>query len=249
MARYEIIVHLWAKQLPQYAAFAAYQISSLLRNPPERCQVQYTVCYCPEDAAARSVLDAFDERAWPTTVALKRYPMNHGDLCRRGIGRDRLARVTTADVVYFAGIDYQWGPGALYALIQASLNNPDAIVYPGTVLTNQTHAMGDAAVQRAFRRPWGEILENDPAEFVPTRIPRPIGCLQVIAGDVARSKGYLPPHSRFLRPASRWMRTFEDRVARSYLGLRYEAAMVPNLYRMRHSKQGRFVDLRGQSIK
>jgi hypothetical protein len=235
----ECVVHIWSGQLQQYAHLAHYQLSSLYLYPPENCSVTYTACFCPDDEPTVELLAAFAERHHPR-IKLTPHPMPKERLCRRAIGRNECARDTTADVVWFCGCDYHYGQGCLDAIVDASLANPNAMIYPESVQIHKTHAIGDMAIKRASEHAWDELLQIDPSEFKPERLRTAIGCLQIVPGEIARSKGYLPDHPKYQQPVKKWARTFEDIYARRAFGLPCVPVQIPNLYRLRHSKQGRF---------
>jgi len=244
------VVHVWAGQLAQYAHFAHYQLSSLFLNPPEKCRVTHTTCHCLEDDATIQLLSVFMRMQPPETVNLRFHLMERSRLMRRAIGRNERTRMTTADVVWFAGCDYLYGPGCLDAIATEALKHPNRVCFPRQILRNKSHADGDRLVAEDAARVaaspahWGALIQPK-CDWEPQRINRPIGCLQIVSGDRARERGYLPNVAKYQKPAETWKRTFEDRAARAALGPEKQGIDVPNLYRLRHSKQGRFADAGG----
>jgi len=255
----QFIVHCWAGQLDQYAHFLRYQLSSLWLYPPETCLISYSLCYDHEDTTTARMWRAFlkDSRR-PACVGLHGDSFDRRHLMRRAIGRHLCAKDNCADIVWFGGVDYVFGPGCIDTIVQAASKNPQRIIYPCIVRASKTHDIGDRAVQRSRESTWapdaGEmpLLDIDRREFGLQRIKRPIGCLQIVSGDVAREHGYVPHAPKYHKPANCWQRTYEDAEHRKYLkqhGIRPLAIRVPHLYRLRHSKQGRFVNDQGEPLK
>lgn len=239
MTTLEIVSHTWSGQLQQYAHLAHYQLSSLILHPPQNCHVTYTACFCPDDEPTVELLASFAGRTHPN-VSWNWHPMTRERLCRRAIGRNECALASKADVVYMAGADYAWLSGCLDAIVAASLANPNAMIYPDTIEIHKNHTVGDRAVKRAAKHSWDELIEIDPLEFKPEKLKTAIGCLQIIPGDVARAKGYLPDHPKYQKPVKKWARTYEDIHARRYYDLPCVPVEIPEIYRLRHSKAGRF---------
>jgi hypothetical protein len=247
----ELIVHCWAGQLRQYADFLRYQLSSLLLHPPENCRVQHTLCCSHDDAPTVSAWFNADSHPVPPNVAFRIHPMTQPHLWRRAIGRHECARASNADVVWFGGVDYTFGRGCLDEVVACATHSPRRLCYPRIIRIHKTHEMGDTAACRASRAPPGSLMAIDPSEFRSHRIRRPIGCLQIVPGDAARKYGYVPGMARFHKPAGRWRRTHEDKYYRKVMakaGYQQLAIKPPNLFRLRHSRQGRFVNLLGKPL-
>ena len=95
----EIVSHCW-----RYAHLLAYQLSSLVNFPPTKARVRMTVFHASEDEATRRMLEFFGGIPVPG-VAWNWQVLTPPELFRRSIGRNRIARATTADWVWFTDCD------------------------------------------------------------------------------------------------------------------------------------------------
>lgn len=233
----ETVNHAWL-----YSRLLTFHLSAYLLQPPQRCRVLATICHAPaaDDPQTAAVLDYFRRQPLPDTVAWNFVEMPRRELCRRAIGRNRCCLASRADYVLLGDIDYIFGPGALdaaaEAMAAATACGPK-IMYPIYTLASRDHAAGDAEIERVTAP---GIVDLTAGYYSPQRLKTAIGGAQWIPGDFARKRGYLPQHRRFQRPADAWKRTFEDRVFRAASGLPVVGLEVPNVYRIRHSKRGRF---------
>lgn len=235
----EIIAHCW-----NYDRLATLFLSQFALHPPH-VPTQVTVCYSTDDERTSAVLREFDYILAKTpTVTLAPHVLETPRLLRRGIGRDECGRATTADFVLFADIDYLLGPGAVDA-IAAEMNHARTLCGPLRLFFPRTagwssHEDGDWMIGSVV----GPMVRDvDATAFTTVRMPKPIGGVQWTTGYVTRMFGYLPAGHRFLRPANVWRRTFEDSAARKWWGgngVQTIAINVPNVWRVRHSKRGRF---------
>ena len=107
----ELVTHCYAVDYPHFSKLLAYQLSSL-ELYAAKDMVSIVVCYCPDDKNTCSVLDFFEEQ---TNVNINRIEMPPDTLGRRSIGRNKAAKMTKADVVWFVDCDYFYGKGCLEA--------------------------------------------------------------------------------------------------------------------------------------
>lgn len=251
----EVITHCWSGPGGQYAKLLAYQIASLLRHPP-KCHVTLTVASDDDDEPVEAIYQSFwecprddarenERRVVPgpvngdlihiaPTVTLRTeswYP-----LCvfQRPVIRNERALNTKADYVWFADADYLFGDGCLDALVQITgrLGN---LFFPRTTMISRDHATGDRYI--AAPTP----LPIDPADFVPKVEKRAIGGIQIVPGVIARTYGYLP-NTKWQTPAPEGTNTIigfrADARYRQALGNRGKPIDLPNLFRLRHSRDG-----------
>ncbi|MBN8627379.1 MAG: hypothetical protein J0M17_18025 [Planctomycetes bacterium] len=207
-------------------------------HPPSQVEVKVTVFCASEsdDAETRKVMNFFLRLTPPASVVLQLWELPMEQLLRRSIGRNLAARATRADWVWLADCDMAFGEGALDALQQELTPKDMILAFPSQVLIHQTHAIGDAAIQRVL--PGAGLLDVRSAEFVPKKYYRAIGGAQIVLGEVIRKSGYCPQR-RWQRPAERWYPTKEDIIFRRQLGTPGVAIDVPNVFRLRHSQCGR----------
>lgn len=187
----EIVTHCW-----RYSRLLAYQLSSLILNPPVSTRVKTSVFCDPHDLRTVKVVKFFAFAASPIdNVEIAMVNHNVPALFNRAIGRNQAALSTQADVVWFADCDYLFGLECLDTLANhAALKRvkQNQCHYPDKVLRNITQAHGDE-----YARRWAPktILNVDPAHFAPHRPPRAIGGIQIVSGDAARKLGYAPQHA------------------------------------------------------
>jgi hypothetical protein len=235
MLTLQVISHCW-----QYERALAFHLSALYLHPPATCRAIATVFYCPDDEPVCRALDYFRGLPEPPAVTLDPRPIDQPRLCRRAIGRNLAARETTADFVLFSDVDYLFGPGALDAAAAALLATNEtrpALCHPRHIWQSIDHCRGDEELARASEP---QLIDVEQTRYELVRIPRGIGGVQWVPGPWARERGYLPDSERYQAPADVWKRTYCDRIFRAYSGLPEIALDVPGMYRLRHSKRGRF---------
>ena len=228
----EIVTHCY-----RYSRLLCYQLSSLLLNPPAvPTQVTVFTSLCDENTL--QAVDYFSNlglnvRAWP----LKRV-----ELFRRSIGRNLAARATEASVVWFADCDYWFGNGSIDSLTQC---DEDFLYMPQQVWVNKTHSDGDRMIERlALGR--ARLVDIRHEDFMDRRVRRAIGGIQIVTGDTARTHGYLETwrKGRYMRlsPDNGFQRCAMDSQYRKMLlqqGIAPRSIEIPNVYRLRHSTDGR----------
>jgi hypothetical protein len=237
----ELVTHAWAGTLDQYAILLRLQLSSLVLNPAP-CDVVASVCYSSDDPATMEVLADFEDC---DAFELKRWPLEHGKLFRRCIGRNLAALDSKADIVWFTDVDHCFGNGCLAALHEVF--GQMTAMHPTRVLISYDPegdhwARGDDIID-ATRGHRG-VVDFEKTTFAPRREGHAWGGLQIVSGDLAREIGYLNwdkawhvpvQGNRFL--SCRGDVPFRRRVHKHGTGwTRYK---LPSIYRVRHSKMGR----------
>lgn len=227
----EIVSHCW-----RYHHLLVYQLSSLVLHPPEECRVTMTVFHASEDEGTVETLDFFGRRS-PPNVTWNWQALSRGELFRRAIGRNRAALTTSADWIWFSDCDVIFDRGALDAAARELRGRDDLLCFPRehgiTDLLEDEHPLlrkGSNTMQ---------VLEIDPAAFVPEVRDKAVGGFQILRGDVARIVGYCDPVPFYQRPVSSWQKTYEDRTFRWILGTHGTPIDIPGLYRIRHLVKGR----------
>jgi hypothetical protein len=231
----EVVSHCW-----QYAHLLAYQLSSLVNFPPTRACVRMTVFHAVEDTCVRALLDYFGAIEVPN-VTWNWQVLLPGELFRRSIGRNRAARGTTADWVWFADCDILFHRDCMDALADQLQGRQDPLVYPKEERVTAMLEETDPLLMAERDRP--RVVDIDPAEFkLLPNPPRAKGAYQIVHGDVARQRGYCEQLKVFQRPAPRWAKTYEDSAYRWLLGFDGVGLDVPGVYRIRHVRKGRYGD-------
>lgn len=229
-----VITHCWAVDLPQFAKFLQYQLSSLVLYPPE-VEHLIEVRYCPDDRATADVVNFF---AIELGSRIGLSPMQPPErLFRRAIGRNEAALSSHTELVWHTDCDYLFGPGCLDGLWRSwnGLAEFASMVFPRQIFTMANHSDGDLVAANRMVR-----VSNIPfGLFVPQRIKKAFGGLQIVPGSLARKHGYLDGHRKYQRTLSRPFANFHDDVAYRKTMLKIGPIVpvdVPNLYRLRHTK-------------
>lgn len=240
MKTIEIVSHLYGIELPHYVGAFKYHLSSLVLHPPRRCDVSITVCYCPADRLAVELLRWFGEH-----TGLRLDLLSYDDplvLGRRCIGRNDAAKITRADIVWFADGDFVFHEGCLDALAALEWPSDAVLLFPRRYMIHREHATGD----RISADPTPGLIEavTDPAEWVETGHSVAIGGIQIASGDFCREHGYLDGQRKWMKPHVRpFADTLDDRAFRLYAeaksGFRQRKIDLPGLYRIRQTVNAR----------
>lgn len=233
MRSVELVCHCYAEKHDVFARLLTAQLSSLVLWPP-KCSVRVTVFTAPSDPAFEVVKSELGMALWslPQPVRLMTFAAEKQLLFRRSILRNKAAKETTADIVWFADADYLFGEGCLDRLAERTFKT--RLVFPSEYRVHRSHAIGDAEIERI--KP-GKLFTPDLTLFEPSRVGFAIGGLQIVSGDTAREFGYLngdPKWQKPVDPALGFQDTKEDKHFRKAMG-GSSPINLPRLYRMRHS--------------
>jgi hypothetical protein len=239
----DIVTHVYCPPgLSCYAKHLLWQYASLRRySPPEVC-VRLKVCASFHDkttmAILARVLDDDSRRATPE-FAVVPVLLDQERLFRRAIGRNIATNATLADVVWYTDADYLFGDGCLDAV--ARLVRPDQCAMPARVKISTDHETGQRMVDDPPLDDDGWPVIDD-TRFSERRERVAIGGLQIVGGDVVRERGYLREDREWQQPvdASLGFRSCKCDVAfRRYVGQPFVRLDIPNVYRIRHTSDGR----------
>ena len=197
-----------------------------------------TVFYTSEDCGTETVLDWFGKQEAPGVKwNWQEQPLL--EACKRSIGRNLAALATEADWVWFCDADY-WFTSECWDEFTTIGSIEAALFFPRVVNTHRTHELGDMCIERALRTPG--TVAADVKEFEPRVMRKAIGGIQIARGDVCRAQGYLRDSRRAQAPRKEavFARNKEDVWFRRQLGTSGQAVALPGVYRIRHSKAGRY---------
>lgn len=241
MSSIEIVSHCYnSDEVPIYSSLAQLQFSSLLLNPPS-IDTTISVCYTSEDQLTVEVINWFRyEIRNIKTLHLKDFCLPKEKLFRRAIGRNIVAKSSSADVIWFVDCDYLFRFTCTLSLAHYYCLKSDCnMVYPEAVNINITHGLGDGYIERASKYlPY--IIQIDPDHFTSKKQRKAIGGIQVVRGDYCREHGYLDG-TRWMNPVNtnKGFRSCKcDVPFRKQVG-KSEAVDIPGVYRVRHSFCGR----------
>jgi hypothetical protein len=233
----EIVSHCW-----NYAHLLAYQLTSLVENPPHSASVTMTVFYSPEDERTAALLGWFGSIDVPG-VEWNWQPIDRRLLFRRSIGRNLAALATRADWVWFTDCDVVFHRNCLDSLAAALEGRREILVHPAeewtTPLLPDDHPLLLAAAAGPPR-----TVGIDPSLFSPRPVGEAKGPMQITHGDVARAAGYCSTIPIYQKPADRWRKAHEDRAFRWLLRTDGTALPIDGVYRIRHATKGRYADPR-----
>jgi len=234
-----LITHCYAVELPQFATFLRYQLSSLVLNPPA-VPFLIEVRYSPDDKRTAEVVNEFSVLLGAQIGLSPMQPPEQ--LFRRAIGRNEAALSSHADLVWFTDCDYLFGPGCLDGLWEQwnGLEQFASMLYPARIMTMKSHEDGDELVESDLD---ADTFEETPGldgiEFKVQKVHKAFGGLQIIPGSLARKHGYLDGSRRYQKPLAKPFSNFHDDVAFRKSCLQHGPIVpveIPNLYRLRHSK-------------
>ncbi len=232
----EIVCHCW-----NYAHLLVYQLSSLVNFPPTGATVTMTVLHAREDEKTRAMLAFFAAITVPG-VTWNWLELPRQELFRRGIGRNRIARQTKADWVWFTDCDIVFHRGCLDGLAAELQGRRDRMTYPRG--ENITTLLDENDPLLATKHHEPRVLDIDAGKFEFQTMRHATGGYQIVHGDIARACGYCEQLKFFQRPVERWSKAFEDRSFRWLMGTGGVPLEVPGVYRIRHRQKGRYGDNR-----
>lgn len=230
----EIVTHCYCPPtVDVYARMLRWQFSSLHRNDLAE-RVQWSICYTPGDRLTSSTLvDVM--RANRRIGAIVGLALEPGELFRRAIGRNKVSKISRADIVWYTDVDYLFEGSSLSDCFDICVDD-GKLYHPVSVLTHASHELGDSEVRSS------DTMFPIPhkANFKPKRT-RAIGGVQIVTGNTARRIGYLAG-TRYMKPvdASAGFRScICDARYRSRSGLERFGVLIRDVYRLRHTVDGR----------
>lgn len=229
----EIVSHCW-----QYAHLLAYQLSSLVNFPPTRARVRMTVFHALEDTRTREMLEFFGGIQAPN-VRWNWQALSPPELFRRAIGRNRVARATHADWIWFTDCDIVFHRDCLNTLARELQGRRDLLAYPKFERITPMLEETDPVLAAERDRP--RVVDIDTAQFtLAANPPKAKGAYHIVHGDAARQCGYCEQIPVYQRPVPRWAKTFEDSAFRWLLDTDGVGLDVPGVHRIRHVHKGRY---------
>jgi hypothetical protein len=228
----EIVSHCW-----KYAHFLIYQLSSLVRFPPQKAHVTMTVYYCREDTTTVALLNYFGSLQVPN-VTWNWRELPRQALFRRAIGRNEAALNTKADWIWFTDCDLMFREDCLDGLADVLQGRKDVLVYPR--IERCTSLLSNEDPMLAIDWNNLQVVDVDTTQFEEFVRTRATGPLQITHADVARACGYCDSLSYYQRPSETWCKAYEDRAFRWLLRTQGVPLEIPGVYRIRHVFKGRY---------
>jgi len=241
------IVHCWNPPgNDQYAQHLRFLLASRIHYPPTKCKSYLYICHAG-DPATMSVMHEFKEVLIGDNCSTAWCYAAPEQLFRRAILRHRLSYETFCDIVHFADVDYFYGPGCLDSIAEV-MDRSSGLCIPSHYWICRDHLTGDDIVEEA--RFEAALPKAELSLFNRKQQKVAIGGLQFVGGDLARRVGYFCGERR-MRPvdAARGFRSCRcDKWWRQYNKLKATRVGIENLYRLRHSSDGRDFDETGKFL-
>lgn len=243
-----IVVHAYAKQLPQYAVFLRAQLSSLIKYKPATVMCYVSVCCNGQDERVMRVIQDFAPLMGRSLHVLL---LPEPELFRRSIGRNRIALSSKEEICWLADADHLFGPGCLASLWnQWKMIEGPVIAWPKSLLIQSHHVLGDDFVQDNLDTTGliemsdigiAEFCNQEPSPmFEEKKYHSAIGGVQIVSGSFMREHGYLRDSPKWQQPRTdgKPFGDFRDDVKfRSFClsKMKGVALDIPHLYRLRHT--------------
>ena len=231
----EIVSHCYGGDLPIYPHLLRAQGLSLIHLSQHKCSVVWTICYDPDEKAVVGVLDELEAELAARRVKIRRIPLPIGHIFERAIGRNIAAMSTDANCVWFCDCDYLFAGGCLDDAIKETDLYYDCIVFP-QVVSVTSHVDGDAIIHHMEAK---QPLAVDVLSTFGARSEmKAIGGIQIVSGELAKSRGYLNEWLKWMKPATDTSKgnfsTRSDVKYRSYIGKSVPRGFA-GTHRIRHS--------------
>ena len=140
MKSVELVVHCWARLHSFYAAALNYQLSSLVLYPA-KSTVSVAVCCTPEDELTLAVIEYFRNRH---QVPIRSVVLSIPEIGRRAIGRNKAAKTTESDFVWFTDADVFFEGTAFDTLVHADWPKDVSLAFPN-------HFRWDVSIRKGNR--------------------------------------------------------------------------------------------------
>lgn len=254
----EIVSHVYAGPLKQYATMMRFQISSLLLYPALNDLIHYRafVADRENDPATWEVIDMMEPLLAASINCYATFTiLPLGELFRRAIGRHRACCELgdRVNIVWFTDVDYVFGEGCIEAIAMNTIDDKmPELSYPEYYYINNDHETGDRLCSEAEAQENG-LLKVDKKDFARRR-GRAIGGQFIVRADVAR-RGYVGTKKL------KWLATVDpdDGFHQCRCDVQFKATMkeqdrtweaipLPNVMRIRHTRDGRAYRIDGTTI-
>jgi len=227
------VSHCYAVEHSHFSRAMLLQAASLARYEGPH-QIIYGLCYSPDDWITSDRITNII--SWPSPMKFSLNPMPINMLGKRCIGRNLLAKQTSADVVWFTDVDHLFTAECINTLLEMDWPDGVSLRYPGLIQISRDHVTGDRTMNRhTVNLP--HTFEINPDDYVDKKYARAIGGVQIVSGQYAREHGYLDGTS-WIGPCRKPFRTFKDDIAfrsRCSQDGRIERIDLPGVFRVRHS--------------
>ncbi|MFQ3210242.1 MAG: hypothetical protein ACI9HU_001745 [Colwellia sp.] len=227
----EIVSHCWG-----YSNMLTYQLSSFVNHPPTKCALTVTVIYAKEDIKSQAVVDFFNKKT-VKNVTWNFQALSKGKLFRRGIGRNMIARNTTANWLWFTDCDIIFHENCLDSLAEQLQGKQESLYYPKQERTTEMLAQDDPMLRQDSEP---QLVDIDSEGFSLHSRDKAKGAFQIVHGDVARAIGYCEKLKMFQTEDNRWRKTYEDTAFKWLISSEGIPLDVDGVFQIRHVQKGRY---------
>jgi hypothetical protein len=227
----EIVSHCWG-----YSNMLTYQLSSFVNHPPTKCALTVTVFYAKEDTKSQAVVDFFNKKT-VKNVTWNFQALSKGKLFRRGIGRNMIARNTTANWLWFTDCDIIFHENCLDSLAEQLQGKQESLYYPKQERTTEMLAQDDPMLRQDSEP---QLVDIDSEGFSLHSRDKAKGAFQIVHGDVARAIGYCEKLKMFQTEDNRWRKTYEDTAFKWLISSEGIPLDVDGVFQIRHVQKGRY---------
>jgi hypothetical protein len=180
-------------------------------------------------------------------IAWNWQPLPPPELFRRAIGRNRVARSTSADWVWFTDCDIVFHRDCIDTLSAQLQGRQDLLCYPKFERITPMLTEDDPVLAAERDRP--RVVDIDTSQFtLAANPPKAKGAYHIVHGDAARQCGYCEQVAVYQRPVARWAKTYEDSAFRWLMGTDGVGLDVPGVHRIRHIHKGRYGDNKAAAL-
>ncbi|RUO65116.1 glycosyltransferase [Pseudidiomarina planktonica] len=229
----EIVAHCW-----QYSHLFVFQLQSLVNYPPTEFKVVFTGFYCEDDRKTVELIEHYRQMQI-ANVEWNFTPLSKEQLLRRAIGRNKAAKATQADWIWFTDCDVIFGPDTFPSLFEQLSGERSILVFPKKVSRTALLCKNDSILNKDCDDGVDlSVLET--CKFKMHTFEKATGAVQIVAGDVARKYGYCEGVRCYQQPQERWVKTYEDRAFRWILGTHGKPLKIKEVSVIRHEEKGRY---------
>ncbi|MGQ4275613.1 glycosyltransferase family 2 protein [Pseudidiomarina sp. E22-M8] len=230
---FEVVSHCW-----QYSHLLAFQLQSLVDYPPTDFELIYTGFYNTSDDKTVELIAHFEQQEIKN-VRWNFQPLPKNKLLRRAIGRNKAAKTTKADWIWFTDCDVIFGKNTCSSLQKQLSKERSILVFPEQVLRTALLCK-DHSLLNSDNKSGVDLSVLVPWKLNKHRYEKATGAVQIVHGDIARKYGYCEHISCYQTPQQRWVKTYEDRAFRWVLGTHGTPRPIENVSVIRHEEKGRY---------
>lgn len=157
---------------------------------------------------------------------------------RRAIGRNKAAKETKADWIWFTDCDLLFGENTFPSLKQALRKESCILAFPEQVARTSLLSKEHDVLCNGKETSVKECLQQ--ASFSTHTFSKASGPVQIVHGDTARRYGYCEQIDCYQQPKDRWVKTYEDRTFRWLLGTHGKPLDIDDVSIIRHVEKGRY---------